>query len=560
MLDTIKRNLAGRRGELLATAGLFTVLVLTGLLVFQDYGVGWDEENNSVYGSITLDHLLGRNQDAHYYQDPENFWHPVSGQFALTHGPAYEMLLMALERASGLSDTPAGIKFRHLCVFLTLVAGAFFFHLFCRRALGDWRLGLLGAFFFLLHPRIFSHGFHNSMDIGFLCAFTLCMYTLLRVLERPSFVNGCIHGAACAVLVDVRIAGMIVPGITVAFWGLEVLAAPARLRRLGQVGRSLSGAALLFFPLVVLLWPVLWADPVGNFLQSFAVSAKDPWAWWEVYLGYRVHATEVPWHFTPVWMLVTTPPLYTGLALLGLAGLLVSIRPSRRFYLARRGELVALACLALPLVAVAVLRSTLFNGWRHMYFVYPGFLVLAIGGVALAIRLGRALPGSVWVRRGAAALGVAALLVGVFPTVSFMIRSHPHQQIYFNALTGGVAGARGRFQTGYWGPEYREALEQLLALRKEHGCCVYIHQSTEPSALMPVRFNAAILDDPQGHWIKLTEDVNQAIYFVSNFCDHIPAWHGGRRFPLEEIWSREVDGIKVLAVYRIRRTGWSDSE
>ena len=545
MFNTLKRTFSGRRGEALATAALFSAAVLLGLLVFSDYGVGWDEENNATYGAITLDHVLGANPGAHHYRNPDDFWHPVTGQFAMTHGPAYEVLLVALERVSGLQDTPAGIKLRHLCVFLTLVAAAFFFHLFCRRALGSWRLGLLGAAMFLLHPRIFAHGFHNSMDIGFLAAFTLCMVTLQRALGRPSFINGCVHGAACAVLVDVRIAGMIMPAISVAFLALEGVAAPSRGAWLRRAGLCLAGAALLFFPLVIALWPMLWPDPPGNFWQSFAVSANDPWSWWELYLGEKLLATDVPWHFTPVWMLVTTPPLYSGLCLLGLLGLAARARLSRSFYLEHRGQLLALSSLLLPLVAVALLRSTLFNGWRHLYFVYPGFLVLALGGVMFAARLIRERLASPAARRIATALGLAALLAGAATTVTFMVRSHPQQHSYFNVLTGGLSGARARFQTGYWGPEYREALEHLLKVRKRHGCCVRIYMSTVPAALTPVRFNVAILPAPQRMWFQYTEDKSKADYFLTNFCDHIP------RLDLPEVWSRTVDGVKVMAIYKI---------
>ena len=205
-------------------------------------------------------------------------------------------------------------------------------------------------------------------------------------------------------------------------------------------------------------------------------------------------------------MAVTTPPLYLGLCLLGLVGLLARVRLCRSFYTARRGELVALCCLALPLVIVAILGSTLFNGWRHMYFVYPGLVTLALGGVLLVARAVRRLnaPGP---RRAAAVLGLAALAASVGSTLWFMVRAHPQQHAYFNTLTGGMAGARARFQTGYWGPEYREALAQLFKQRKRAGCCVRIYMSTVPAALSPVRFNAAMLEAPERFWLKYTEDL-----------------------------------------------------
>ena len=536
------------RGEAVATAGFFLSLVLLGLLVHADYGVGWDEQHNATYGAITLDHILGGNESAHHYKNPTDFWHPVSGQFARTHGAIYEVLLVAI---TGLEDTAERIEIRHLCVYLTLVLSALFFHLFCRRLFGSWKMGLLGVTLLMLHPRIFAHGFHNSMDIGFLAAFTACMYTLLRTLERTSVVNGCLHGAACAVLVDIRIAGLIMPAITGAFVLLEVIAAPSWRDRLRSIVLPGVGFVVLFVPLMVLLWPMLWSDPVNNFLQAFAVSSHDPWSWWELYLGQKVDASDVPWHFTPVWMLVTTPPLQTALALIGLAGLAASVRPSRAFYLQHRGPLLALCCLGLPLAAVAVMGTTLFNGWRHMYFVYPGFLVLALFGLALVVRLIRVRLHAPGRRRASMALLVAAVVAGIAPTVWFMVRSHPHQIAYFNVLTGGVSGARDRFQTGYWGPEYREGLEQILKVHPRAGCCIKLYMSRVAPVMSPVHYNVATLPEPQRRWFQFTQEVDDADYFLSNFCDHIPR-QDYTEHNLTEIWSRKVDDVKVIAVYRIR--------
>ena len=526
-----------------AVAAFFAALVAVGLVLHGDYGVGWDEQNNFNYGAITLDHVLGRNADAHHYRNPDDFWHPVSGQFARTHGPAFEVLLVAIERASGLGETPGGIKLRHLCVYLTLVGGAFFFYLLCRRVFSSVALGLLGALLYMLHPRIFAHGFHNSMDIGFLALFTVCMFTMLRCVERPGLARGCIHGLACAVLVDIRIAGLLVPCLSGGFLLLELAAASPRLPQLRRSGACVGGFVLLFFPVVVLLWPMLWSDPVGNLLAALSVSSKDPWNWWELYLGQKIYARDVPWHFTPVWLLVTTPPLQLALAVVGLGALAAALRPRWSCYREHRGLLLGLCCLLGPLAAVALLRSTLFNGWRHMYFIYPGLLLPGLYGVA-ALRRWCGRLQTAWARRAVSALLATLLLYGVGSTVAFMVRSHPQQVAYFNVFTGGLAGARARFQTGYWGSEYREGLEQILKLHRRPGCCIRIYASREPAAMAPVGFNLGLLPEPQRSWFQITEDLSRADYFLTNFCNHIPH----PRLP--ELWSREVDGVKVIALYR----------
>ena len=535
------------RRRALVVGAFFVALVAVGFATFDDFGVGWDEGNNTRFGAIMLDHVLGKNPHADHYKDPNDFWHPISGQFARTHGPVVEVLLVGLGSLMGVRDSREQFTLRHICIYLIFCGGVFFCYLLGARVTASWRLGLLGALMMALTPRIFAHAFHNSMDIAFMAAFTVTMVTLLGYLEKNTPQSAVLHGVACAVLVDIRIAGLVMPLFTAGFLALEVLAARSPRKMLGRCAITYLDYLLVFCPLAVLLWPMLWGDPVGNLLTSFEVSARDPWSWWELYLGQKVLGTAVPWHFTPVWMLITIPPLYTLLFVAGLARLLSTVRLNRRFYLQHRGALVALCCLVLPLGAVAVLGSTLFNGWRHMYFVYPGFLVLALLGAGAITR------GSRLLRSPRALAGVrlaltAALLVTAVTTVRFMVTSHPHQLSYFNLLTGGLAGARERFQFGYWGSEYREGLEYLLRHHRGEENSFTLYVSEVPVAMYPLNFNAMILPRAQRDRINFTEDVREADYFITNHCNHVP------RYRFTRMWAREVEGVEILGVYRVPKS------
>ncbi len=528
------------RWRLAVVASFFAALVGLGVAVHDDYGVGWDEGNNTVFGSIMLDHITGKNPNAKHYSD--TFWHPVTGQFARTHGPVVEMFLVWLSGVIGVENSREQLMLRHVSIYLIFCVGVFFCYLLCARILASWRLGLAGAVFMALSPRVFAHAFHNSMDIAFMAAFTVSMYTLVRYLERNTPLTAALHGAACAVMVDIRIAGLVMPAFTAAFLAMEVLIARSRWRMLGRCAITYLDFLLVFCPLAVLGWPMLWSDPIGNLLVSFEVSANDPWEWWELYFGSKVLGAKVPWHFTPVWMVITTPPAYTALFLVGLVRLTSAVRWSRGFYREHRGALVALCCLTAPLAAVAVLGSTLFNGWRHMYFVYPGFIMLALLGLKALTSRGWPLrsPRAVAWSRAAVAL---VLVLSAASTARFMIHSHPHQLSYFNLLTGGLAGARQRFQFGYWGSEYREGLEWLLRRAPEENLSIYV--SEVPVALYPLQFNTMILPDAQRGRVGYTEDRAEAGYFITNHCNHVP------QYKFEKMWTRKVEGVEILTVYRI---------
>ena len=56
----------------------------------------------------------------------------------------------------------------------------------------------------------------------------------------------------------------------------------------------------------------------------------------------------------------------------------------------------------------------------------------------------------------------AAVLITLLP-LGPMYRLHPYEMTYFNRLTGGLAGAVGRYETEYWITSYREAIEWINA-------------------------------------------------------------------------------------------------
>jgi hypothetical protein len=107
-----------------------------------------------------------------------------------------------------------------------------------------------------------------------------------------------------------------------------------------------------------------------------------------------------------------------------------------------------------PILAVILLRSVLYDGWRHLYFVYPAFLLIAIKGFVV-----------LWNARGAIkyqriALGSVTAISILYLTV-WIWRAHPFQNVYFNVFAG--RGLRNRYEMDYWGLGNRRAIEYILA-------------------------------------------------------------------------------------------------
>ena len=104
-----------------ALAGLFFAAYLgIGLLVFGDYGIGWDEPMHRQQGRRMYEYVTEGN--------PRGVQHHMR-----YHGPLLDTALYALEAELGLEDSRAVYLMRHLGYFLLFYAGAWFFYLLAAR-------------------------------------------------------------------------------------------------------------------------------------------------------------------------------------------------------------------------------------------------------------------------------------------------------------------------------------------------------------------------------------------------------------------------------------------
>jgi hypothetical protein len=121
--------------------------------------------------------------------------------------------------------------------------------------------------------------------------------------------------------------------------------------------------------------------------------------------------------------------------------------------------------------AAIVMGSTLYDGIRHFEFIYPILVVLAASGwTAILCARHRS-----WLRRGAAAV----LAVGLASVLTFDVRFHPNQGVYFNSLVGGPRGAFARYDMDYWGNCVFQAVEWSADLARSSGVPVTISGNPE---------------------------------------------------------------------------------
>ncbi|MDQ4024535.1 MAG: glycosyltransferase family 39 protein [Actinomycetota bacterium] len=502
-------------------AAFFLTLAVVGLLVYDEYGIAWDEPGLVHYGNLLLDHYA-----------PGGGWETfMSLRF---YGPVGALALALTDRLTGGPAFPAG----HLTNFAFYFTAVAVFYALCRYQFRDRMWGLLGAAFLVLSPRVFSHGFVNPKDVPLMTGFVVAVYLLVRFLDsgRRRWIVLC--GVATAVATAVRVAGIFLVVLAIAAVAADLV---ARRRRDPEWRSTVWTSAitlglyvLVFTAGTIALWPFLWENPVVRFYEAAKVMGnflEGPSS--VLHQGRILPATEVPWHYLPVWMGVTTPPLYIGLTLVGI----LSLRRPRRAFVERTRDrfLFLYVCWAfLPLVAVAVAGSPLYDDSRMALFVYPAFLLLAVAGAREIAR---------WVtrtrgRRPLADAAVGLLAASLLWTFGTTVRLHPYQTAYFNVLAGDAP--QERFDVDYWGLSYREALERLLNLETGR---VVLYVCSGPG-----RDNAELIEPERAERLQYVETIADARYTLCAPRASLGAWDPGG----EPLFTIERDGIPLLFAHRLR--------
>ena len=456
-LRHISPQLSGRVGAALnfvtAHSGLLicALFLLAGLFQAGDYGLGPSEQPQRRIGAANLDYILGNDQALENLRRPDRYY-----------GAAFELPLLLAERALGLEDYQSIHRLRLLLTHLFFVVGAYFCYRLACRLFNNRLIAVLALLIFLLHPRIYAHSFFNSKDAPFLSMFLIALYLLERAFRKDTLGAFLLLGIAVGLLTNLRIMGIGLLAAALAMRGLDFLYAgnwPERKGILMTAGAFLLAAGLTLYAVT----PYAWLHPWDYLTANLNLTVDHPHIKLQLFQGQLIPSDRLPPHYAITWFGITTPLLLLLLGGLGAAAVVTRgiSRPGALFRNTRRRFWgLLLACFLLPPLAAALLGSNQYEGWRHFYFLYAPFGLLAsLGGGWLLAAWRRQ-------RRGpAAAYGLAGLGLGLL--LLQIAQLYPLQYGYFNFLADRDTPERLRTQ---YDPDYLRLayLEGLAYLRERH--------------------------------------------------------------------------------------------
>ncbi len=436
----------------------FTLFLLLGLVTAGDYGPTWDEMDEMdilrmnlwEYGrAFGLDEGSFEARASMEDRLTISVLTPISESIEQDHGVAAFYPLADVVMSDSLTEGQRSVLW-HMGCWGVFALGAFALYAVCRELGLSRGWALMGPIMLLLSPRFFAQGHFNNKDIA-LMSLTLCaLWQGLALMKRPTFPRGLAFALFGALAANAKVAGF-------ALWGLCALFVLIRqLTRKSMTGRlwAVAGVtATAFMAFYVALTPALWSDPTSFFvyLLKNALSFQR-WQNSVLFRGavFDLTLQRLPWYYLPYMILATTPLWALLLIGMGTAGATV--------YAARRPRtdegLSLLLCVLLwivPIVFAVLTRTSVYNGWRHFYFVYGPMLAVAVWGLNRLWRLTHRR----WARRALAGLLSLCML---FSAVG-IVTQHPYQYAYYQPLVR-LRGTDFN-ELDYWNISARDALCEL---------------------------------------------------------------------------------------------------
>lgn len=478
----------------LAACLVLAISLVLGCVVFGDYGIAWDEPLQRDIGQHSFNYLFKGDNTLNNFKNRD-------------YGVAVELPLVFLEKTFRITDTRDIYRMRHLTTHLFFLLSAFAFYLLIWFLYRNKPLAVFGYLMLLLSPRIYAQSFFNSKDIPFMCMFILCFLVCAIAFRDKKLRYFVLFGILSGLLINIRIMGIVIPAMVTVLVLTDMIRGPFRKKILIRYFVYL----VLTITVLVLSWPWLWQDPSGHLKIAFLNMSKFRWDNNILMNGTFVKASAVGWKYLPQWFGLTTPVIYLLLGITGFIFLVFRFFRNPLDFTGRtnvRNQLIYLVCFVGPVLAVIILHSVLYDGWRQMYFIYPAFLLLAIYGLSSIIKTRSSLG-------DLSKVIVLILLIASFAGTGLtMIKSHPFEDVYFNILLSkNDQYLRKTFELDYWGTSYKQALEDIVARDRSPVLKIRV-------ANLPGENNSFILKPEDRKRIRYVETDDQADYFITDY-----RWH-----------------------------------
>lgn len=443
----ILNNLNISARKLFIILSLLITLILH--LLTYEYPFNADEGYQVPYSEQVLDYYssLGEDSAALYNKNGIHYY-----------GGLYEIIPAFLNNALGYEpDELNYFKVRRIIIAL-MGALAMIFTGLIAKEIGGWGVANLSLIFIFLSPRFFGHSLINPKDIPFALGYMISIFFIIKVITHmPKYSWKLSLGLAIGfgIAFGVRAGGLIVVPYILLFSGLNYL----YLLKKKLVAFDIQSIMPLVYTLItglgvgyligILFWPFGLIDPIHHPLEAltkftnFSINIK------QLFEGEHISSNILPWYYPIKYILISTPEII-------LLGFFLSIILSWKLFLKHDFRLIFILFFAFffPILYILYKNSNVYGGLRHILFTLPPLAIISGLGWHLVISTAN--------NKFVKIILSALVIILFFRPVTWLIKSHPHQYIYFNDLSGGIKKALGKYELDYWMTSADDASKWLI--------------------------------------------------------------------------------------------------
>lgn len=456
--------------------GLMLVIML---FASKDFGISGDEVTQNTYGELVYKYFASGGSEKEV----------LSFRNVYNYGGFFDLLCVTVNKIFHFDE----YNTRHFIIaifgFLTILYTSLIAKFF-----KGWPAALLTAWFLFLSPRFFGESMYNPKDIPFALGMVMGVYYTIRLIK--AFPNVAWKDAIWLMLsiglaINIRVGGlllipllMVALGIAYVFqWRKQYgLFSKEAIQLLIKVAVASLGGYLLG----LLFWPYGLEDPFGNPLKALGEMSNFSTGIRMLFDDRHVMSQNIGIDYIPKWILFTNPVI-----------VLMGIVASPILFYKKQENMPALMFLffaaIFPWAYVAYKKSPLYDGWRHLLFIYPLLVVLSTLAFLTIIDM---------LQNATAKYVVVGLIViGLLLPAKWSIANYPNQIVYFNELIGGVDGAYGHYETDYYMNSVKQAFYKL-AKEKD------LYHTKDSVVIMTNCF------EPLAHYIKTLNNPRVTLDYV----------------------------------------------
>ena len=194
-----------------------------------------------------------------------------------------------------------------------------------------------------------------------------------------------------------------------------------------------------------------------------------------------------------------------------------------------------------PILSVILFNSTLYGGWRHLYFIYPSLIYLVGIGINYFY----------FTMKKFVSLKIFTVLIFLFILHNLynLFKFHPYQNIYFNSAI--KKSVNELFEIDYWGLANHEAIEFIIKDSKKDNLKAV---TIRTASFTPLEYSQKILDNVNAPRLIFqgTTHLDPQYIFTNNHYEKNPKYQKKYKIPenYKEVFSIKRSGILINKVYK----------